>query len=69
MRIKYFVTFLRVKNVPQKWLKSWIPFDEKLSLTNQRSKFFHVIKTRFFRIPAMTAENVVNDTKTRVVIA
>ena len=25
---------------------------EKISLTNQRSKFFHIIKTKFSRIPA-----------------
>ena len=25
---------------------------EKISLTNQRSKFFHMIKTKFFRIHA-----------------
>ena len=41
---------------------------EKISLTNQRSKFFHMIKTKFSRIPAgkknnMAAENVVNDTE------
>ena len=43
---------------------------EKISLTNQRSKFFHIIKTKFSRIPAgkknMAAKNVINDTeKTR----
>ena len=43
---------------------------EKISLTNQRSKFFHIIKTKFSRITAgkknMAAKNVINDTeKTR----
>ena len=42
---------------------------EKISLTSQRSKFFHMIKTKFFRIHAgkknMAAENVVNDTENK----
>ena len=31
-------------------LKNVLP--EKISLTNQRSEFFHIIKTKFSRIPA-----------------
>ena len=40
---------------------------EKISLTNQRSKFFHMIKTKFSRIPAdkknIAAKKGVNGTK------
>ena len=53
--VKRFNSFQLVKYVSR----------EKISLTNQRSKFFHMIKTKFSRIRAgkknMAAENVVND--------
>ena len=69
MRIKYFVTFLREKKCSGEMVKKLNliqlfknVLEEKISLTDQRSKAFHIIKTKFSK-RNMAAENVVNYTK------